>query len=201
MSSGNTPMPSGKGDARRAAIVRATRDICAEQGFSKVTVSEIANRAHMTRSLFYHYFSDKDEVADAVLDDVVGDILAQLEQWDASRKPGDIDGSLNDFVKLIRKLIVEESPFSNRIVKDGNAALYIRFLDRVTDRIADMLQRTTTQDFETHYGMPIICVHETFILLVSGMISLIRSHPDVPNLTVKKLIAQTLHLNDYVHLD
>ena len=32
-------------------------------------------------------------------------------------------------------------------------------------------------------------------------ISLIRSHPDVPNLTVKKLIAQTLHLNDYVHLD
>ena len=83
MSSGNTPMPSGKGDARRAAIVRATRDICAEQGFSKVTVSDIANRAHMTRSLFYHYFSDKDEVADAVLDDVVSDILAQLEQWDA----------------------------------------------------------------------------------------------------------------------
>ena len=72
MSSGNTPMPSGKGDARRAAIVRATRDICAEQGFSKVTVSDIANRAHMTRSLFYHYFSDKDEVADAVLEDVVG---------------------------------------------------------------------------------------------------------------------------------
>ena len=201
MSSGKITTPGGKGDARRAAIVRATRDICAERGFSKVTISDIANRAHMTRSLFYHYFSDKDEVADAVLDDVVGGILTRMEQWDAARKPGDIDGALDDFVELTRRLIVDESPFSNRLVQDGNAALYIRFLDRVTDRIADLLQRTTVQDFEARHDLPIVCVRETFILLVSGMISLIRSHPDVSNATVKRLIAQTLHLNAYVQLD
>ena len=49
--------------------------------------------------------------------------------------------------------------------------------------------------------MPIVCVHETFVMLVSGVISLIRSHPDVSNATIKRLIAQTLHLNDYVHFD
>lgn len=201
MSSGKTPTPNGKGDARRAAIVRAARDICAEKGFSKVTVSDIANRARMTRSLFYHYFADKSEVADAVLDDVVGSILAQMEEWNANRETGNIDGALNDFVVLTRRMIVDESPFSARLVQDGNAALYIRFLDRVTDRIADLLQQTTARDFEERHDMPIVCVHETFVMLVSGVISLIRSHSDVSNATIKRLIAQTLHLNDYVHFD
>ena len=56
------------GDARRAQIVRAAREICLEKGFSKITISDIAGRVGMTRSLFYHYFQDKDQVADAVLD-------------------------------------------------------------------------------------------------------------------------------------
>ena len=59
------------GDARRAQIVHAARELCLEKGFSKVTISDIASRVGMTRSLFYHYFQDKDQVADAVLDDAV----------------------------------------------------------------------------------------------------------------------------------
>lgn len=54
------------GDARRAQIVHAARAICLEKGFSKITISDIAGRVGMTRSLFYHYFQDKDQVADAV---------------------------------------------------------------------------------------------------------------------------------------
>ena len=44
------------GDARRAQIVHAARAICLEKGFSKITISDIAGRVGMTRSLFYHYF-------------------------------------------------------------------------------------------------------------------------------------------------
>lgn len=39
------------GDARRAQIVRAAREICLEKGFSKITISDIAGRVGMTRSL------------------------------------------------------------------------------------------------------------------------------------------------------
>ena len=36
------------GDARRAQIVHAAREICLEKGFSKITVSDIAGRVGMT---------------------------------------------------------------------------------------------------------------------------------------------------------
>ena len=45
---------SNRGDARRESIVRAAREICLEKGFSKITVSDIASKVGMTRSLFYH---------------------------------------------------------------------------------------------------------------------------------------------------
>lgn len=66
------------GDARRAQIVHAARAICLEKGFSKITISDIAGRVGMTRSLFYHYFQDKDQVADAVLNDVIDEVISQL---------------------------------------------------------------------------------------------------------------------------
>ena len=40
------------GDARRLQIVQAAREICLEKGFSKITISDIAERVGMTRSLF-----------------------------------------------------------------------------------------------------------------------------------------------------
>ncbi|MBT1182358.1 TetR/AcrR family transcriptional regulator [Bifidobacterium sp. CP2] len=198
MSSDTVSTTMGKGDARRRAIVRAARDICLEKGFSKITVSDIANRVHMTRSLFYHYFDDKDAVADAVLDDVVGEILAKLEAWDKARETGNISKALDDIVRLTRSLIADEGPFSARMIHEGNAELYIRFVDRIADRIADLLERTTVRDFEERHGLPIENVHETFFTLIVGLISLIRSHPDVTDATLKAVVAQTLHLTDYI---
>ncbi|MBT1173730.1 TetR/AcrR family transcriptional regulator [Bifidobacterium sp. MA2] len=190
---------TGKGDARRTAIVRAAREICLEKGFSKITVSDIAARVCMTRSLFYHYFPDKDAVADAVLDDVVGEILSRLEAWNEAREVGNIDKALDDMVHLIRALIANEGPFSARMIHEGNAELYIRFIDRIADRIADLLERTVVRDFEQRHGLPIENVHETFFTLIVGLISLIRSHPNITDATLKSLIAQTLHLTDYIH--
>ena len=68
-----------RGDARRDAIVQAARKVCLEKGFSKITVSDIASEVGMTRSLFYHYFEDKEAVADAVLDNVIDEILTTLK--------------------------------------------------------------------------------------------------------------------------
>lgn len=189
---------TGKGDARRLAIVRAAREICMEKGFSKITVSDIAGRVHMTRSLFYHYFPDKDAVADAVLDDVVEEILAKLAEWDSTRETGNVGKALDDIVHLTRALIADESPFSARMIHEGNAELYIRFIDRIADRIADWFEQATVHDFEIHHGLPIDNVHETFFMLIVGLISLLRSHPDMTDATMRSIIAQTLHITSYL---
>ena len=42
---------ANRGDTRRESIVRAAREICLEKGFSKITVSDIASKVGMTRSM------------------------------------------------------------------------------------------------------------------------------------------------------
>ena len=159
------------GDARRLQIVQAAREICLEKGFSKITISDIAERVGMTRSLFYHYFQDKDQVADAVLDDVISEVIARLEEWNEHREAGNISKALDDVVRLTRSLIADEGPFS---------------------------QRLTVREFEEKHGMPIRNVHETFYTLIVGLISLIRLHPDIDDDIVRQVAAQTLHLDEYL---
>ena len=67
----------------------------------------------MTRSLFYHYFQDKDQVADAVLDDVIDEVISQLEEWNANREVGNISKALDDVVRLTRSLIADEARSAN----------------------------------------------------------------------------------------
>ena len=181
-----------RGDARRNAIVQAARKVCLEKGFSKITVSDIASEVGMTRSLFYHYFEDKEAVADAVLDNVIDEILTTLKQWNQARETGNVNKALDDIVHVLRSLIADESPFSNRMIQDGNAELYIKFIDRAADRIADYIAQTTVRDFEQMHGLPITNVHETFFTLIVGLISLIRSHPNISDRTIKEVMAQTL---------
>lgn len=186
------------GDARRLQIVQAAREICLEKGFSKITISDIAERVGMTRSLFYHYFQDKDQVADAVLDDVISEVIARLEEWNEHREVGNISKALDDVVRLTRSLIADEGPFSQRLIEDGNAALYLRFIDRAADRISEYLCGSTVREFEEKHGMPIRNEHETFYTLIVGLISLIRLHPDIDDDIVRQVAAQTLHLDEYL---
>ena len=175
------------GDARRLQIVQAAREICLEKGFSKITISDIAERVGMTRSLFYHYFQDKDQVAGAVLDDVISEVIARLEEWNEHREAGNISKALDDVVRLTRSLIADEGPFSQRLIEDGNAALYLRFIDRAADRISEYLCGSTVREFEEKHGM-----------LIVGLISLIRLHPDIDDDIVRQVAAQTLHLDEYL---
>lgn len=187
-----------RGDARRAQIIRAAREACLETGFTKITISDIAERAGMTRSLFYHYFADKGEVADAVIDDTINSMLAKLQQWNANREIGNIDKALDDIVRLTRTIIADEGPFSAKLMQSGNAELYIRFIDRAADSIADFFCRTTVRDFEKLHGLPIHNIHESFYTLIVGLISLIRLHPDTPDIVIKRIASQTLHIDGYL---
>lgn len=190
---------STSGDTRREQIIEAARAVCLDIGFDKLTVSDIASRVGMTRSLFYHYFPDKDAVADAVLDDVISDMLSQLEHWNNTRETGNIAKALDDIVLLTRSIIADEGPFSTRLMHAGNAGLYIRFVDRAVTRISDYICDSVVLDFERLHGLPISNVHETFFMLIVGLISLLRTHPDISDDTLKALIAQTLHIESYVY--
>ena len=59
-------------EERRAEIIRAARELYEEQGLAHTSILDITTRVGVTRTLFYHYFPDKDAVTSAVLDDYIG---------------------------------------------------------------------------------------------------------------------------------
>jgi TetR/AcrR family transcriptional regulator len=184
---------------KRKQIVRAAREMSLEKGFTHITIMDIANKVGMTRSLFYHYFKNKDAVAEAVLDEDINEIIARINTWNETREEGNVDKALTDIVQLMRDILNDEGPFSQRMVQSGNAELYIRFVDQVSRRVADYIERTTAEDFvRVHGELPVKHLHETLIMLISGSIAMLRKYPQTANDTIIQILAQTLHLEPYL---
>lgn len=180
---------------RRTNIVAAARELYEEQGLSKTSVQDITNRVGVTRSLFYHYFPDKDAVTSAVLDDYVADFIEATHYWNAQRRRGDIEHALASVVKLIRLGVFEHDAFRRSLASRENAALYIDFVNRVADRIATYIVDTTVRDYKELHEIRIDHVYETFYVLILGIVGYMRSHPDADDEVLKDLIAQTLHMD------
>ena len=81
MATSNEKARNAASAERRADIVAAARELYEEQGLSKTSVQDITNRMGVARSLFYHYFPDKEAVTSAVLDDYVADFIEATHSW------------------------------------------------------------------------------------------------------------------------
>ncbi|OFJ51344.1 TetR/AcrR family transcriptional regulator [Mycolicibacterium grossiae] len=63
----------------RRLLVDAAVELCLRQGYENTTVEQIAAAAEISTRTFSRYFATKDAVFLAVLDDLVGEIVAELE--------------------------------------------------------------------------------------------------------------------------
>ncbi len=160
--------------SRRDDIVNAARDLFEERGIEHTTVKDITERVGVTRSLFYHYFTDKDAVTNAVLNDIVEDFLEALRYWNAQRERGNVDKALTDCLHLFRNGVFENGSFRRSLANTENAALYLHFVQTVAVRVARYIVDSTVKDFERYHQVEIDHVYETFYLLFFGMIGLIR---------------------------
>jgi AcrR family transcriptional regulator len=69
---------TGRGHARRAAILDAARRVFEDKGFLDARVTDIATEAKVAQGTFYTYFDSKDAIFQAVATRVVGDMLVEL---------------------------------------------------------------------------------------------------------------------------
>lgn len=184
------------GDERRREILAAVRAVSSELGVSHLSVSAVTKQAGCTRSLFYHYFADMDAAVAAVMDEAIDGFIDELEQWNASRTVGDIEGALDSVAPLFKRLVVNGRELPGTLTSNSGA-LFGGFLHNVVQRVARYICDTTVVDFVAHHDLRIDHVYETFYTLIMGLLMYIRTHPDVPDETVKEIIASTLHIGGY----
>ena len=181
-------------EQRRNDIVEAARQLYEERGLSRTSIKDIAERTGITRSLFYHYFPDKQAVTSAVLDDFVEDYIEALSIWNNERMTGEIEQALDGVVRVLRVSVFEESSFRRALDTRENAALYIEFINRVADRTARYIVDTTVRDYSELHSVSIVHLYETFYILILGIYGYIRTHQDVSDEVLKDIIAQSLHM-------
>jgi AcrR family transcriptional regulator len=70
---------TGKGHARKAALLDAAARVFERRGFLDTRVSDIVAEAKVAQGTFYTYFDSKDAVFQAVATRVVGEMLAALQ--------------------------------------------------------------------------------------------------------------------------
>ncbi len=55
----------------RSKLIDAAWELFASSGYDETTIERIIDRVHVSKGAFYHYFSTKEEVLDAVLDQMM----------------------------------------------------------------------------------------------------------------------------------
>lgn len=185
-------------DDRRDEIIDAVRAVVAESGISRLSISAVTKRVGCTRSLFYHYFPTKEDALQAALDQSIDAFMAQLTAWNDQRLTGDIEGALNSAAHMLKTLVLQQDDaMPHTVATGGNAGLYATFVHRVADRTARYICESTVVDFAALHEVRIDHLYETFYVLITGLVMFVRANPDVPEETVKDIIASTLHIEGY----
>ncbi|MCI9129983.1 MAG: TetR/AcrR family transcriptional regulator [Eggerthellaceae bacterium] len=186
---------SAASSERRAQIIACAYELYQEKGLSRTTIKDVTERVGVTRTLFYHYFPDKDALTSAVLDAYIDEFVESLQHWNAGRREGDIEHALSSVVKLLRLGLFENDPFHIALASRENAALYLEFVNRVADHAATYIIETTVQDYAELHEVRIDHLYETFYVLILGVIGYLRKHPSADDAVIADVIAQTLHMD------
>lgn len=59
----------------RTSLLKAARAVFAEMGFGAASVRDIVRRTDLASGTFYNYFKDKDEIFEAVVGELTGELL------------------------------------------------------------------------------------------------------------------------------
>jgi AcrR family transcriptional regulator len=65
-------------EARKGEIIKAARRLLFRHGYAKTTIAEIIDDAEISKGLFYYYFGSKEEILDAIVEQLVMADAAQL---------------------------------------------------------------------------------------------------------------------------
>ena len=180
---------------RREQIIACTRELYEEKGLTKTSVQDIADKVGVARSLFYHYFTDKDDVTSAVLDSYIEEFLAMLKAWNEQRIEGDVEHALHTLVPVLRRGLFDRDSFRRALASRENAALYIDFINRVADKATNYIITTTVEYYGRLHEIRIDHVYESFYMLTLGVVGYLRTHPDADDGVTEDVIAQSLHLD------
>lgn len=158
-------------DERRMEFVRAADELFAERGIGCTSVGDICERVGVTRSLFYHYFKNKWDVTDAVIDQKTLELVSKLRTWTQQVEAIGVREALREFAGLIRGHLCQPSSFGGSIMREANAELIQRFAMRSASVLAKQFVENAGKEGAFINRCHVRHPYDSFYILCLGIIT------------------------------
>lgn len=133
-------------ETRRGDLVAAARRVFADKGLAKATVGDIVKAAGVAQGTFYLYFEAKDDIVNAIAEDLVGSMVDEIERCVAA--PG--RGAVAKLLALRDALLAMANDAAGRELAEPyhraeNRAVHDRMAQRVAHRLAPLVESIVRQ--------------------------------------------------------
>lgn len=135
-------------ETRRSELLDCAQALFFERGYERTTISDIIEKAGVSKGGFYHHFTSKEEILEALAARLASEAVARVEDVLEDPKLDALE-RLNAFLARSRQLKVEDAPRINAmfdvIFKPENIVLYHRLNAAVTGVMVPVLTRIIAQ--------------------------------------------------------
>ncbi|WP_347488809.1 TetR/AcrR family transcriptional regulator [Desulfoscipio sp. XC116] len=122
----------------RKRIIAALTELSHTRGFYNVTMDELAAQAGMSKRTVYRYFSGKEEIIEAVLDEFMASVAGGIEQIiiaNEGKEPTDM------FEELVKHFTQSAGKLINPLVLGDLRVHYPHFWKKIEEFRAQRIQR------------------------------------------------------------
>lgn len=126
-----------KPDERRREIIKAARQLFHEKEYDKATMQELMKVLNIAKGTIYHYFSSKEDLLEAVVEDLIDEELKKKEALieDCRRRNLDAVQSIRALATVDR-MAEENEEILDALHQPGNIIVHARQLGRYLTRLA-----------------------------------------------------------------
>lgn len=108
-------------------IVEALFELLGERPFSRITVTEIAKRAGVSRSTYYRSFSSKECIAKRFVEEILEECFERFDEVVRSRKLSAEDQNL--WLRILFSTMEQKLPRIKLLVRNGLSPLFLEALN------------------------------------------------------------------------
>lgn len=180
-------------DLRREEFIGTARKLFEEQGVDNVTITQIARRAGVTRSLFYHYFPDKNAIIEAVMDDYANDFMQQAEVWYQNFDKSNPRDSMRTIASLFKSYLVGSPGLGKASQRSDNATLRQLFAVHVARSLSKRFERQIKVLGDLSWTKDLSHPRERYYILLIGLMSLASREPDISDEVIADIVSDVMH--------
>lgn len=135
---------------RKAALMDAARELFVEQGTTAVPIDEMVQRAGVAKGTFYLYFKTKEDVVNAIVSDMVEQMMERVRQAASSA-----EGSAAQRLLAFSESLVEISrqpdalELSEAYHSTENMAVHEQVVRETTEQLLPLLEKIIKDGIES----------------------------------------------------